>query len=125
MKALQCEVTGPVGDNKLLHRVLRDAVTAAGCTILDEAYHSFYPQGYTALLLLSESHATVHTWPEDGYALIDYFSCAPDPKIEVFESVLEASGFHIVDRGIQNRHMGSSRVEHPALPTGAGDAIRA
>ena len=54
--------------------VLR-AVAASGATILSHASHQFEPHGATVVVLLAESHATVHTWPERGYAGVDFFTC--------------------------------------------------
>lgn len=55
--------------------VLRDAAVAAGATILHERFHQFEPYGMTGFLLLAESHISVHTWPEEGYAAVDVFTC--------------------------------------------------
>jgi len=54
---------------------VREAATKARCTILGEISHSFQPQGVTAIVLLAESHISVHTWPEVGYAAVDVFTC--------------------------------------------------
>ena len=64
---------------------LRCAAEAAGLTWLDEAVHAFEPTGaagVTAIGLLSESHISVHTWPECGYAAFDIFMCG-DAKPEL------------------------------------------
>jgi S-adenosylmethionine decarboxylase len=58
---------------------LRDAITAAakraGATLLNLITHRFEPQGVTGLALLAESHISIHTWPESGYAAVDVFTC--------------------------------------------------
>jgi S-adenosylmethionine decarboxylase len=54
---------------------LRQAAKSAHMTILGEESHKFSPQGFTGLLLLSESHISIHTYPERGYAAIDVFTC--------------------------------------------------
>lgn len=48
----------------------------AGVSPLESVSTQFHPQGCSVVLLLSESHASIHTWPEQGVALIDLFSCA-------------------------------------------------
>ncbi|MFH0889958.1 MAG: adenosylmethionine decarboxylase [Candidatus Aenigmatarchaeota archaeon] len=53
-----------------------NAAVAAKFTILDVLTKKFDPQGVTAVLLLSESHFSVHTWPELGYAAVDIFTCS-------------------------------------------------
>jgi S-adenosylmethionine decarboxylase len=55
---------------------LRDAVTAAKATLLHIHLHHFTPnQGISGVAVLAESHISVHTWPENGYAALDIFMC--------------------------------------------------
>lgn len=58
----------------MLH-VIKKAAKECGATILSESVHKFEPQGITAILLLSESHISVHTFPEQGTAAFDIFTC--------------------------------------------------
>jgi S-adenosylmethionine decarboxylase len=52
------------------------AASAAGATVLNSHFHHFgEQQGVTGVLLLMESHISIHTWPEHGYAAIDLFMC--------------------------------------------------
>lgn len=62
-------------DAELLMKSLRGAAKSANMTILGEEAYKFSPQGFTGLLLLSESHISIHTYPEKGYAAIDVFTC--------------------------------------------------
>lgn len=56
--------------------VLVQAARAAGCTILHQHFYHFGPDtGVTGMLLLAESHISIHTWPETGYAAVDVFMC--------------------------------------------------
>lgn len=55
--------------------LLRSAALAGDATILGEQFHQFEPVGVTGLLLLAESHISVHTWPEEKFAAIDIFTC--------------------------------------------------
>jgi len=69
-------------DLEFLLRVLIDAALICGATILDKSYHKFTPQGVTAILLLAESHISIHTVPEKGEAYADVFTCSEkDPVI--------------------------------------------
>lgn len=58
-----------------------DAVAAAGLTAVNECFHAFPtradqgPSGITGVVLLAESHLTVHTWPERGVVTLDIFVC--------------------------------------------------
>jgi S-adenosylmethionine decarboxylase len=58
-----------------MHDVLLKAVVAANGTIISTSDFNFEPQGYTAMILLSESHIALHTWPEKNMIIIDIFTC--------------------------------------------------
>jgi S-adenosylmethionine decarboxylase len=58
-----------------LERLLQVALNMAGANILRVFGEKFEPQGVTLLALLAESHASIHTWPELGYAAIDLYTC--------------------------------------------------
>ena len=58
-----------------LERLLQVALNMAGAKILRMFGEKFQPQGVTLLALLAESHASIHTWPELGYAAIDLYTC--------------------------------------------------
>ncbi len=64
-----------LNDAQYLMECLRKAAQSANMTILGEESFKFEPQGFTGLLLLSESHISIHTYPERGYAAIDVFTC--------------------------------------------------
>ena len=46
-----------------------------GAHVVGESFHQFSPQGVTGILSIAESHISIHTWPEYGYAAADIFSC--------------------------------------------------
>ena len=58
-------------------RHLRESVVAGGATVLQQHTHQFEPRGYSAILILAQSHASIHTWPEDRLVSIDVFACGP------------------------------------------------
>ena len=65
-----------LGDAQRIEKAMRDAVTAAGATLLHIHLHSFTPNGgISGVAVLAESHISVHTWPERGYAAFDVFMC--------------------------------------------------
>ncbi|WSJ91481.1 adenosylmethionine decarboxylase [Streptomyces sp. NBC_01304] len=68
-------------DEDIVSAALRDAVDACGATLLELKLHRFAPQGLTGVAVLSESHLSIHCWPENGYAAIDIFTCGDsDPR---------------------------------------------
>ncbi len=57
--------------------VFVDALGRAGATVVNRVSHAFPESGLTCVLILRESHAVLHTWPETGMINIDIFSCTP------------------------------------------------
>ncbi len=64
-----------LNDIKLCRKIIEDACGIAGCTILNIMEHKFEPHGLTIACILSESHCTIHTWPESNYCAIDIYGC--------------------------------------------------
>jgi S-adenosylmethionine decarboxylase len=65
-----------LADPDHIDRALRQAATAAGATILHGHFHHFSPNGgVSGVLVLAESHISIHTWPERDFAAIDIFMC--------------------------------------------------
>ena len=62
-------------DEDFLRSAITQAAERAGATLLNLITHQFEPQGVTGLALLAESHISIHTWPESGYAAVDVFTC--------------------------------------------------
>ena len=58
-----------------LEIVLEEAVRISGATALKASFHQFAPQGVSGVIIIAESHFTIHTWPEYGYAALDIFTC--------------------------------------------------
>ena len=64
-------------DREEISGIFGSALRAAGATIVDEVSHAYPGVGLTCVLILRESHAVLHTWPETGTVNIDIFSCSP------------------------------------------------
>jgi S-adenosylmethionine decarboxylase len=71
---------------------VRDALVSAAkeakATIVDVSFHEFNPFGISGVVVIAESHLTIHTWPEYDYAAIDIFTCGDIIKPEVAASFL-------------------------------------
>ena len=83
-----------LGDCGAIESLLRDAARAAGATPVGGEFHHFGPGlGVTGVLLLKESHISIHTWPEHGFAAVDVFMCGdarPERAVEVIQAALAA-----------------------------------
>lgn len=63
-------------DLEAVRAALLEATAACGATLVDLKLHGFAPsQGITGVALLAESHISIHSWPEHGYAAVDIFVC--------------------------------------------------
>ena len=81
-------------DCAALESLLRQAAVAAGAQVLHGHFHSFGQEaGVTGVLLLAESHISIHTWPEAGFAAVDIFMCGaarPQLALDIISSELKA-----------------------------------
>ncbi|MCZ8511688.1 adenosylmethionine decarboxylase [Paenibacillus filicis] len=97
---------------ELLKTILIDAAENAGATILSVQSKQFEPQGATVLLLLSESHISIHTYPENRFAAIDSYTCGetvdPESVVDELISVLKPK---VVYRKKLIRGIGEIKVE--------------
>ncbi len=62
-------------DAPALEHGLVEAASRGGAHVLEGRFRNFSPHGISGVIILSESHITVHTWPERGYAAVDIFTC--------------------------------------------------
>ncbi len=67
---------------------LVSAAKEARATIIDVSFHEFNPFGISGMVVIAESHLSIHTWPEYGYAAVDIFTCGDIIKPEVAANYL-------------------------------------
>ncbi len=77
-----------IGDLNGLLDAMDEAVKASGASILNRTFHIFPPNGLTAVYLLSESHASIHTYPEYGACFVDLFTCGENCSSEKFDRLM-------------------------------------
>ncbi len=80
-------------DIEHIEATLRRCVEAARATLLHIHLHHFQPSGVSGVAVLAESHISIHTWPEAGYAALDVFMCGsadPDKCIPVLREAFSA-----------------------------------
>lgn len=71
-----------------VRNALVSAAKEAKATIVDISFHEFNPFGISGVVVIAESHLTIHTWPEYNYAAVDIFTCGEVIKPEVAASYL-------------------------------------
>jgi len=89
---------------------LRDAMIAAaidcGAVVLGDSFHRFSPHGVSGVVVIAESHLSIHTWPEYGYAAVDIFTCGttvvPEKAAEALIEKLGAKNHSLteIQRGL-------------------------
>jgi S-adenosylmethionine decarboxylase len=81
--------TADLNDLEAIERAMREAVEATGAHVRGAASTRFEPQGLSVVLVLSESHASVHTYPEHHAAFLDIFTCGTSCRPEAFDEVMK------------------------------------
>ncbi len=82
--------TDALSDVESLIAAMDMAVMQSGATILDSCKWVFPPTGLTMVYLLSESHASIHTYPEHGACFVDLFTCGEHCSSEKFDAAMRA-----------------------------------
>jgi S-adenosylmethionine decarboxylase len=77
-----------IKDLEMVKNALVSAAKEAKATIVDISFHEFNPFGISGMVVIAESHLSIHTWPEYSYAAVDIFTCGDVIKPEVAASFL-------------------------------------
>ena len=64
-----------LNDTGAIEQAMNEAAAASGATVVQSVFHMFSPYGVSGVVVVAESHLAVHTWPEYGFAAVDYFTC--------------------------------------------------
>ncbi|OFX30020.1 MAG: S-adenosylmethionine decarboxylase proenzyme [Armatimonadetes bacterium RBG_16_67_12] len=96
-----------IGRVETVEQILVRAAEIAGVTVWSISFHRFSPNGVSGVVVISESHLSVHTWPEYGYVALDIFTCGntakPEAAVQYALKEFGASSMHIteVTRGLE------------------------
>ena len=71
-----------LNDLAFLKDCLKEAAIQCGATVVGESFYHFSPHGVSGVVNIAESHISIHTWPEYGYAAVDVFTCGDDVQPE-------------------------------------------
>ena len=90
-----------LNDKERIEQIMMEAAERAGATIVQKVFHLFNPHGVSGVVVIAESHLTIHTWPEYGYAAVDVFTCGskvdPWKAYEYIKRELEAEHSSIME----------------------------
>lgn len=80
---------GMLEDRELLFATFYTALKKCECNVLDYCMYSFDNGGFTAVFLLGESHASIHTYPEHGSCFVDFFTCGTESNWKGFDILMQ------------------------------------
>ena len=81
----ECDVKA-INDVKIVEEALLQAAKVAKATVIGSSFHIFKPHGVSGVVVISESHLAIHSWPQYAYAAVDIFTCGEDVNpMDAFE----------------------------------------
>lgn len=72
-----------------VREILLSAIRLSGLTIVLDTFHHFEPNGVSGVVVIAESHVTIHTWPEHSYAAVDIFTCGESMQSDAIQSAIQ------------------------------------
>tara|TARA_E500000318_G_scaffold110633_2_gene126688 strand:- start:219 stop:563 length:345 start_codon:yes stop_codon:yes gene_type:complete len=78
-----------LNDSNQVRDIFKNAAKEGKATIVNDLFHEFSPHGLTGVLVITESHLSIHTWPEFNYAAVDVFSCDDKLNGDKIKQILE------------------------------------
>ena len=97
-----------LNNKEKMKAALLESAKISGAAIIKTVFHKFNPHGISGVIVIAESHFSVHTWPEYGYCAVDMFTCSEnincDLAMDYLNKKLSAESMSIVDvkRGVLN-----------------------
>jgi S-adenosylmethionine decarboxylase proenzyme len=96
---------------------MNEAALAARTKIVASVFRPFHPQGVSGVVVIEESHLSIHTWPEHGYASVDFFTCGQGQPLFAHEVLRKGLGAEraelmLVERGIADGPRGMKLSYH-------------
>lgn len=91
-----------LGDHENIESFMCEAARRSNATIVNSCFHKFNPWGVSGAVIIQESHLTIHTWPEYGYASVDLYTCG--------ESVNPWVGFSYLEEVLKSERSESTEI---------------
>jgi S-adenosylmethionine decarboxylase proenzyme len=67
-----------LNDRELIRKAMVEAAERAKASVVGESFHNFLPHGVSGVVVIAESHLSIHTWPEYSFAALDLFTCGDE-----------------------------------------------
>lgn len=105
-----------INDVSQVEKILVEAVAISKATIVQPVFHQFSPHGVSGVVVIAESHFTIHTWPEYGYCALDIFTCGElidsDASLNYLQKAFKAGSLSVMEikRGVLN--LPADRLRH-------------
>ncbi|MGQ9485762.1 MAG: adenosylmethionine decarboxylase [Desulfosoma sp.] len=105
-----------INDVSQVEKILVEAVAISKATIVQPVFHQFSPHGVSGVVVIAESHFTIHTWPEYGYCALDIFTCGElidsDASLAYLQKAFKAGSRSVMEikRGVLN--LPADRLRH-------------
>ena len=118
-----CSATAFLDEIRVENALLK-AAENSGATIVSSSFHKFDPQGVSGVVVIAESHFTIHAWPEHDYAAVDIFTCGDNIDLETaIDSMKDSFGSkNVVISSDQNRGIISKPFEQHKISETLADS---
>jgi S-adenosylmethionine decarboxylase len=96
-----------------IKELMEQAALAAKTRVVASVFHPFEPQGVSGVVVIEESHLSIHTWPEHGYAAVDFYTCGkgdPEEAHVVIKEGLQAENFERIN--VKRGHLEDCVIMH-------------
>ena len=116
-----------LNDVELICDIMKEAAIQAGATVVDKMFRKFIPHGVSGMIMIEESHLSIHTWPEHGYAAVDLFTCGenvdPHRGFELLKGSLQSDQYVVreIMRGLQGENVQDQQIKVIAESNGIHD----
>ena len=119
-----------LNDLQHIEQAMQGAALAADATIVTSAFHRFSPQGVSGVVVIQESHLSIHTWPEAGYAAVDFYTCGDGKPHKAHQHLMEQlrashAEFLEVERGHMGQHASLRITQHTHQREGQHTPVKA
>jgi len=108
-----------LNDHEMVEDILIDGAKAAKATIIESVFHKFNPYGVSGVVVIQESHFTIHTWPEYGYAALDCFTCgeeiSPWIAFEYIAKKLKSKNYTTMEVNRGTLNLGTRELTHKPI----------